>query len=167
MSYTMYPYDGVGNIPDAVFHWFWGQMEAQGLVGTVFCSGGITDSYKFMLLLKTQAVPTIFINDEDRPICLAWLSDVGGTAALGHFCFLKEGRQYKMEIGDEMLRFWTETLGLKTILGIVPSFNKQAIEYVSDLGLVILGEIPSLIMHNGKYESAVIGYYNREETRDG
>jgi hypothetical protein len=162
MSYTMYPYDGVGNIPDGVFHWFFDQMVEQGLVETVFYSGYIKDSYQFALFIKTQTVPTVFIADE-KVVTMAWLSDAMDGRALGHFCFLDEGRQYKLEMGKEMMRYWIDTLGVNTVLGIVPSFNKPAIKYIDDLGFVILGEIPMLIKRNGQPEPAYIAYFSREE----
>ena len=164
MSYTMYPYDGVGNIPDAMFHWFWDQMVEQGLAETVFYSGHVRDSYQFALLIKTQTVPTIFIDDDtQRPVCMVWLSDAVDGRALGHFCILKEGRKYKLEMSAEILRYWIEVLGVNTILGVVPSFNKPAVKFMGEMGFVILGEIPTMVQHAGNYESAFIGYFSREE----
>ena len=164
MSYTMYPYDGVGNIPDGVFHWFWDAMVRQELVDTVFYSGYIRDSYQFTLFIKTQTVPTMFVDDDTQmPICMAWLSDAMDGRALGHFCFLDDGRQYKMEMGNQMLRYWIETLGVNTVLGIVPSFNRPAIKYIDELGFIILGEIPMMVKRNNTSEPAFIGYFSREE----
>jgi len=168
MSYTMYPYDGVGNIPDAVFHWFWDAMAEQGLDKLVFYSGYIKDSYQFTLFIKTQTVPTIFVDgDTQRPVAMAWLSDAMDGRALGHFCILDEGRQYKLEMGGEVLRYWIKDLGVNTVLGIIPSFNKPAIKYIDDLGFVILGEIPDMVKHNGEPSPAFMGYYSREELDDG
>ena len=167
MSYTMYPYDGVGNIPDAVFHWFWNQMVEQELANIVFYGGHIKDSYQFTLFIKTQTVPTVFINKADKPIAMAWLSDAIEGRALGHFCILDDGRQYKLEMGKEVLRYWIETLGINTVIGIVPAFNRRAIKYVDDLGFVILGEIPMMVKHNGTPVGAFIGYFSVEDLEGG
>ena len=168
MSFILYPYDGAGNIPDSVFHWFWHKMEEQGVAETVFYSGHIKDAYAFTLLMKTGVVPMMFIDEETKnPIGMAWLSDIMDNRALGHFAILKEGRDRKIAIGRQTLKYWLNDLGLNNVLGIVPSFNKKAIKYIEDLGLIILGEVPMLVNVGGEYQSAYLGYFSKEELENG
>ena len=168
MSFTLFPYDGKGNIPDAVFHWFWHKMVEQEIADKVFYSGHIGDAYGFALLMKTTVVPSILIDDDtQKPIAMAWLSDIVDNRALGHFAILEDGREEKLALGKEMMRYWIETLGINTVLGIVPSFNKPAIRYMDELGMCILGEIPTLVKVGEEYESAFLGYFSREELEDG
>jgi len=164
MSFILHPYDGVGNIPDAMFRWFWDAMVEQGLAEVVFYSGLIVNADEFINLMKTHVAPTIGLDEDTlRPVFLAWLSDAADNHAFGHFCVLKDGRGYKVEMGKEMVRYWMDDLGLDPLLGIVPSFNKPAIKYMRSLGAVFLGEIPKLVRHNGVYKTAFFGYFSREE----
>ena len=164
MSFTLYHYDGRGNIPDGVFHWFWERMEEQGLAQPVFYSGHVTDSYGFTLLMKTTVVPSIAIDDDTKkPTGMAWLSDVIDKRALGHFVVLKAGRKDKIDMARQMAAHWLNGLGLQVVLGIVPSFNKPALKYLNDMGMITLGEVPGLVCVKGEYQSAFIAYFSREE----
>ena len=168
MSFTLFPYDGKGNIPDAVFHWFWHKMAEQGIAEKVFYSGHIRDAYGFALLMKTTVVPSLFVDDDtQKPIAMAWLSDIMDNRALAHFAIMEDGRDEKLAMGKTMLEYWLKDLNVNTVLGIIPSFNKPAVRYIDELGFCILGEIPTLVKVGDEYQSAFMGYFSKEELEDG
>lgn len=139
---------GVRNLPDNVILAVYKKMKEQGLVDTVFHDGSVSCADQFLKMMQNDKNLPLIAHDNSGILGIAWLNDIAGNRALGHFCFFKEawGKKSK-NVGNKILEYWF-SLQFKgkpifdVIIGNTPSSNKHALSFIKKIGFTIVGEIP-------------------------
>ena len=110
-------------------------------------------------------------------ICgMAWLSDITEisdngkpilTKAIGSFLFLKKYQvpAFTNTFGDLIFRYWFETLGIDTLVGITPEPNRAASIYTKRQGMKELCRIPQYTTYEGKRCDGILSHLTKEEYR--
>lgn len=155
--------DGSRVIPDSFLKEMWGDVREQKLDVAVFGEEKPVEFFLSMLKSRTNLPVFIFQHGETSPLGFAWLNGIKAGYAFAHFIFLKDswGRQ-TLDMGVALCKYWF-SLGEKplfeTIVGNIPSSNRQAISFVKKLGWAVVGEIPHLA-HDG---AMTVTYCERQE----
>lgn len=145
------PYAKTGdqyNLPDDVLAGVWRKLFEQNLLKTLFYDGSVADVDAFIQMMKRPSnLPCLAYDGE--LLGIAWLNDIAKNRALAHFCFFKEawGRK-SLKSGKKIIDYWFDLNDqngepiFKVLIGNTPTFNRQALKFISKLGFDIIGEIP-------------------------
>jgi hypothetical protein len=134
---------------------FYFRMEQDGTLDTVFHDGSMQSAWDFLEKMKDPRGQLFLVADVTakgfpRDIAIIWLNDFQARWAQFHFCvFSNAWGEGIDEIGQKVIR---QIMTMKTndgsrylhdmILGIVPSWNERAIEYVKEVGGRVMCELP-------------------------
>lgn len=166
---TLIPYvqmNGAWTASDDIMVSIYETLKTDGTADTVFYDGKIQDAFDFIEMMKSiNNLAVIVLSDEDIS-GIAWINSLSDNRAFAHFAFFKKVWGRTEEIGKELLSYWLSIPGqsgylLDIIMGLVPSFNTRAHQFVERLGLKRLGEIPHIVRVHGNKEPGVIFYYAR------
>lgn len=126
----------------------------QGLGEVLFHDGTVTSASEFIALVRGPGVIFFIIVDVETrsTVAIWWLNRVTRTHAWCHFCAFKEiwGSEDTVPLGKEAMRICLKDLEFTVILGMLPSWNQFAIEYIKAVGLKEIGEVPGLLWSDKK-----------------
>lgn len=136
------------SIPDDVLIHVWGQMVWEGRDKWTMYGGDIQTDADWLEFMHHPNNLPVLVMDGDRPCLIAWLNTIGDGHAFGHFCALGKYRRHSME---KVFEFWDDFRDsdrkplFHVILGIIPTSNKQACRFVTNiLKLKTIGVIPHI-----------------------
>ena len=169
---TLVPYvemNGVRTVSDEIIKDVFQQMKIEKTLETVFYSGEVKNEQDLLAILKNRNNLHVFVLVDGVVGGFAWINGLKSNYAYAHFCFFKKTwGEHTQEIGKKLIEYWFsipdkngEPL-FDVLIGIVPAFNKSAINFIQKLGLITIGEIPKMIKKNEDRTSATISYIMRE-----
>jgi hypothetical protein len=146
LEFTLYQViDGVPTMRDSDIAWLYDKVEAEGLSGTLFHDGSIANKHEFVDYVKTPACIFFLITLTGKPFGFFWLNRIETTHAYCHFVafpeFWGDGRTVK--VGQEAMKICLKEFD--TIMGMLPSTNHFAINYLLKVGLHKIGNVPNLM----------------------
>ena len=170
---TVYPFsevDGNWTISDAELNYVFMKMQDQKLVDMVFSQDRVENVYQFIALMKAKRNIVQFVWDGKDVIAVTWINSIGDNFAFGHFCVFKEawGKRSE-EIGALIKNYWfgLENNGkyvLDVIIGMMPTKNRIADNFVQRVGWIKIGVIPGMFrLMDGGRDDAVIYYTLRSD----
>lgn len=169
-NFQLLPYAKVGEewtFPENFVRSTYSQMLNEGNADTVFCDGGITSEQEFLDAMQCKTNVVVFAIRGGGLLGVAWLNGFQHNShyAFGHFCMMREASvsQSTVEIGNEIIKYWLSFPTIEFILGVVPSFNKLAIDYVQKIGFNKVGAIPNMMQGLTGRAAAVIFYQTEDE----
>ena len=127
------------------------QIKQDNTLSTVFYGGTVRNADDFLAFVKSPSnyMSVVAVNKDITGI--GWINGVSDNHAMGHFCFFRSSwGKYTQDMGQALLDYWFSFPGddgplFDLLIGMVPSFNARAIDYVKSLGFVELGEIPKMV----------------------
>lgn len=168
-------HDGIPTFRDSDIKSFYDRMVSDGTVDMVLYDGVINSTDEFLHFIKYQ-VPYFFVVYKDNETMgITWLNNIELKRAHFHFCgFSASWGESAVDIAREtvdtliMRKDGTGDYIFNVFIGIVPSFNQRAIDFLEECGGNIVGEIPySIWSHkNQKSMPGTLIYYVREEDRE-
>lgn len=158
----------------------WEKIVQDGSHRWLIYDGSVKCKEDFIRMMKLPTnIPCFPIwNNEIRGV--AWLNSLNGDSAFCHHCMFKEmwGGQAQA-IARRILDYWfnidMDNMGLKSpktgdpliniLLGVTPTNNKFAVNFVKKMGFNIVGEIPTICMdaYEGKRVSGTVSYKLRDQ----
>lgn len=177
MDLKIFPYtkrDGIRTRTDSDIMALYDRMVEDGTADTVFYSGHVNSREDFLKHMKDPGTHLYVLGIDDEIVGITWLDNLFGKSAFNHFCgFSNCWGENTVAIGRTSLQ---KLINMKdangyvfeVFTGLIPAWNKLAIEYAQACGGVNLGVIPGGIWEPAKMQSvdAVVIYYTRE-TSDG
>lgn len=169
MEFSIKPYieiDGVRNIPDSVIKALWDKTCEDGLDAIVFYERTISNADQFLAMAKGAAAFYVLF-DGGLIVGYTWLNRVENFSARQHFCVFKDYHGKSLDLGrfvlDHLMNEKTPDGGymLGVLTGIVPEWNKPAINFALKCGGKTYGVIPNYIKEG---EGAMLIYYTRGES---
>ena len=166
-DFQLIPYakvNGEWTVPDSFVVSAYLQMMNEGNADTVFIDGSVENELEFLESMKRKSNVVVFVIRAGELLGVAWLNGWYGNAAYGHFCLMREASKSlsTTEIGNEIIRYWLSFPTVEFILGVVPAFNKLAINFVQSIGFKRVGAIPGM-MNGLKGRSAAVIFYTTED----
>ena len=157
--------DGIKTLPDTFLADFFGHMQADGIVHSVW-GDKMPDVAHFLEFFHNPNILPVFAFIEGRPAGVAWLNNIAPNNAVAHFAILREhwGRT-AMRIAGTWLDYWFSVPGTRqaylfdVIIGVTPSVNRRALHFVDRLGFSRVGEVPYV----ADGDPATISYLTRED----
>ena len=155
--------NGVWTVPDDMVLDVAQQAIEEGTFQGIFLEGRIDGPQAFLLAMKSENVVPVFFFVDKEPIGVACLTGFEGGRAFGHFLFLRKAwGKYTEHAGKLCLDYWFSFMVgnrplFNVILGIIPTKNHRAVEFVQKIGMKVLGSIPKMVCG----ESATIVYMTR------
>jgi len=169
--FSIIPYveiDGIRTIKDSEIKELFARTKQDGLVETVFYDGYIRTADDFLLLMKNKFIFFWVLKDGEQTVGYVWLDRAEGKAIRQHYCTFKEYWGKAVELGkfvlDKIMALQNDDGFIFSVLiGIVPEWNKKAIDFSVKCGGVNAGVIPNMIWNGYKEqtENAVLIYYTR------
>ncbi len=162
--------DGVFSVPDEILRFLWRELEHTGKYRDLFYNGGVSTAEQWIAWIKDKDNYPVFAVDlvSMRIACIAWLNNAVDGAALIHFCMLGLPRP---EIGETVLRYWSNIGVLSVIVGFTPETNMAAVKYAKRIGFTVSGYIPKMcnMVYEGRRVGAVVTTYltHQKEAQDG
>lgn len=145
------------------------KMVSDGTADLIFLNGTIQSAENFLHLVSDGGSYLYIYFKEKDPVGMCWLNSFENRTARFHFCIFSEVWGEADDIGREtvqkLIRLKDEDGYLfDMFIGLVPTQNKLAIDYVQRIGANYLGELPFGMWNHktGKSESATLVYYVRE-----
>ena len=143
------------------------EAMTDGSFASVFVDGAVTTPEQCLVVLKKQNnIPAFFFVGK-QPIGVAWINGCSDNRAFGHFMFLRRAwGKHTAKAGKIVLDYWFSFRAgddklFDVILGVVPSQNTRAVEYVKKLGFVVLGDVPKMLRTATEKKPATIVYLAR------
>lgn len=158
--------DGVPNFRDSQIMEFYDRMEADGTLDHVTCRKQVMSRETWANVVLNSVLLVAF--RDGRAVGIAIINGFEGTFARGHFCLFSEAwGKGSVEIGKALLdaSFKLEDCDGEPISGflaLLPSANRQAVEFLIKCGGVFIGEMPFGWLFGGKPSPAAIGYFERK-----
>lgn len=159
--------NGIWTVPDDMVLELARQAKTEGTFDGVFLEGRIDGPQAFLMAMKQPAVVPVFFFVGQEPIGVACLTGCEGRRAFGHFLFLSNAwGKHTQQAGKLCLDYWfsfkvgNQSL-FDVILGIIPTRNQRAIEFVQKIGMSVLGSVPKMVRGRGGPEAATIVYMTR------
>jgi len=160
--------DGIRTIKDSEIKNLFVRTQQDGLVETVFYDGFIRTADDFLLLMKHNFTFLWVLKDCEQTVGYMWLDRVEGKAARQHYCTFKEYWGKAVEIGkfvlDKVMALQNDDgFVFEVLIGIVPEWNKKAVDFSVKCGGVNAGVIPNVIWngYTKQTENAVLIHYTR------
>jgi hypothetical protein len=146
LEFNMYNrYDGIPTMRDSDITALYQKTEDEGLSGIVFDDGSIRNASEFVDYVTTPAVIFFSIALRGKPFGYFWLNRIESTHAYCHFMCFPEfwGDGRTVTVGQEAMKICLKEFDM--IMGMLPSTNHFAINYLLKVGLHKIGTIPNLI----------------------
>ncbi len=153
------PYVKIDNdwsLGDDIFVLAFSLMVRDGTLEDVFYDGGVKTAKDLQIMFQDSVNLPVFIVEDGSLLGIAWLNGLAGSSAMAHFCLYREVFGEKsLEIGNKMIDYLFDFPGeqgklFDVLIGMIPSFNSKAINYVQKIGFVKVGEIPFVAHHKYK-----------------
>lgn len=173
-SVGLLPYAKVGDywtVSDEIVLGFARQAAEEGTFDRVFLDGSITGPEAFLYAMKQPENVPVFFFVGKEPIGVACLTNCQGNRAFGHFLYLKRAwGKFTEQAGRLALDYWfsfrvANAIGDKqlfnVIIGVIPSENVRAIDYVQRIGMTVLGEVPKMVQSGNALKPATVVYMSR------
>jgi len=164
-------WDGIRNFSDSYIKQLFDRMEAEGLAEKVFYDGSTKTSDEFLNGMKYGQCKLFLIFQDSEITGLTWLTGFQARSAVVHFCLFRKFHGQKAIIIGEKVR--DELLYMKdsegyifdVLIGMTPSNNIPALQFMKSIGGTVSGEIPKAIWDAGLQESVsgVMIYFLRED----
>jgi len=136
---------------DSYIKALWDRIERDGLAPIVFDDGQVKDADSFLAMVK-DGTKTIWFEIQvyGETIGMVWFNRLEKTHAYCHFLAFPEhwGRKDSVVIGREALKMITHYF--PTIMGMIPTWNTHAIDWLKKVGLHESIVIPNLIWSASK-----------------
>jgi hypothetical protein len=143
------PYTRIDGIPlhrDSYLKGLYERLVESGTHELLFHDGQIQNDLDFIAMVKDMSKTVWFeMKVFDETIGMFWLNRIEKTHAYCHFMAYPEywGRKDLVLMGQEAMRM---VLGIvPMIMGMIPSWNTHAIDYLKKVGLQDGGTFPFLI----------------------
>ena len=169
-SVGLLPYAKVGDfwtVSDEIVLKFARQAVEEGTFDRVFLDGSISGPDAFLYAMKQPENVPVFFFVGKEPVGVACLTNCQGNRAFGHFLYLKSAwGKFTEQAGRLALDYWfsfkVESRQLfNVILGVIPSENVRAVDYVQRIGMTMLGEVPKMVQSGSALKSATVVYISR------
>lgn len=99
---------------------------------------------KFLRAVKQLEVFGTGFDETGRPLGFFYLTSFEGATARLHFCFFKAGCPDRLAIGRAVLAWCFDSFKLEALIGVVPYFNRPALNYALEMGGREMGSIPGM-----------------------
>lgn len=181
MKYIFIPYmlrDGIPTFRDSELKGLYEQLVKEETADTVFYDDTVNSANDFLDFMKYRgnSLYVVYKPKDNTPIGFFWINGFERTFCRLHFAVFKHfwGKD-TVGVGKQTVKM---ILSLKdeqgeylwdVILGILPSWNKFAIEYIKLVGCKVVGEIPHLThsKRKGKSVPGTLIYITRKEISNG
>lgn len=157
-KFFLVPYidrDGWTLTDDMIRHAF---EESSQTIPIVF-SEKVRSADQFLTYTKHPGNLFVFaFNDENNMVGYAWLNSICDNYAFAHFNMFPciWGKSTK-DLGVQILDYWRSFKMFDLLLGLVPTSNQKAINYVQKLNFQQVGIIP-LLRRDGELKDAMLLY---------
>lgn len=163
---SLIPYtrlDGEWTLPDHFVVSVFRQIKQEKNFELVFYEGQIRSEDDFLSMMKSPANAPVFLLRNGVAAGVAWLNGFSANLAYGHFCFLAADDRDTVKMGKSIVSYWLSFPQLEFVMGVIPSFNRRAIEFVKKLGFKEVGDVPQMIKNTYGEDraAAVILYLSR------
>jgi hypothetical protein len=158
--------DGIRTFTDSQIMDLYDQMERDGTTRMVYFEERYSRE-EFLAEMKSGASRLYVVMEEEVPVAIAYLNRFERTSARLHFCVFSRAWGHT----DEVARFVMKSMcGMKdndgkplfhVFLGMLPSCNKGAVDFILRNGGKLVGTVPNLFWDkaNGKAVEGTIVYY--------
>lgn len=170
MPYTVV--DGIPTFKDSDLSRIYKRLVYEGIEPLLFHDGAINNEQDFISMIRNPNTLFWTITYEEKDVGFFWLNRLEKTHAYCHFTGYTEwwGRVITVVAGREAMRMLLTAKDTEgeyfwhTIMGMVPTSNVFAIDYLKRVGLETLGEVPNLIWSKEKSEPVpgTVMYITRE-----
>jgi hypothetical protein len=137
--------DGVPTMRDSDIKFLYDKCFEEGIGEILFHDGKISNAEQFIDHMTSTLVMFWAVYYEGKPFGFYWLNRIDTTHAYCHFTCYPEfwGTELTVEAGKRAMKICTKFF--PTIMGMLPSENTFAIDYLKRVGLNIVGEVPNLM----------------------
>jgi len=164
-------YDGIPTFRDSDIKGFYDRMVSDGTAGIVFYDGSVKSADDFLKVMKSPGTYLYACYKDNVLMGVSWLNRVKSKTAYFHFCgfssswgddaagIARDGIKILMGQKDQNGEYL-----LNVFIGLVPSFNQRAIDFLVECGGTHVGNIPFAIWNHKKQRSepGALIYYIRE-----
>ncbi|MBC2712860.1 MAG: hypothetical protein HGJ94_18280 [Desulfosarcina sp.] len=179
MTTTILPYthiDGIPTFKDSDLASFYDQMVDDGTADSVFSDGTILSGDDFVRAMKDHGTVLVVIHSDGKPAGIAWINRIDETQrrAWIHFALFSNGwGAGSVALGRKMAGYFLDIKRdgapvFEYFIGICPSSNQLAINFMLRCGGGIVGEIPMGCWNHAQQRSfpGTMIYYGREVPTD-
>mgnify|MGYP000235863611 CR=1 FL=1 len=161
--------DGIMSLPDSRVMALYDRMVEDGSHTVVFASGDIQNKFEFLEYMKRRGVLLYVLKVDGILAGVTWLDSLEKKTGFMHYCMFSNvwGRSDEImrEVVHQMIHM-KDTRGeyiFDLFKGLVPAWNKRAVDFSVRCGGKILGTLPHAVWNyeQGKSEDAVFIYYTR------
>lgn len=160
--------NGIRTVLDEDVRKVFDTMESDETLQIVFCDGSVSDRDYFLKFMKVENNLVSFIFYKNKIVGFAWINGISKNYCYSHFCLFKSVWGKKTDtIGRMLIDYW---MGFKDesgdglfdiLIGMIPSFNTSAINFIKKLGYVVIGEVPMIARRQSTKGPMTISYYRR------
>lgn len=148
MKIVIRPYiyiDGIPTFRNSDIKNLYRLMFRDKTVETVFYDGEVITEDQFLRHIQQPGTVLYVAEDSVRmiPVGIGWLNSFENSMARAHFCVFSEGWSDSLAIGKKLVQTAAEFPGVDTMVGVLPTENKRAIEFSKKCGAKLLGELPN------------------------
>jgi hypothetical protein len=146
LEFTFYQHiDGIPTMRDSDILNLYIKCVDEGLSGLLFHDGSIRNEYEFLDYVKTPGCIFCTITLTGKPFGFFWLNRIEETHAYCHFTAFPEfwGDSRTVEVGKIAMSKCLKEFDM--IMGMLPSTNHFAINYLKKVGLHVIGTAPKLM----------------------
>ena len=169
---TVFPYakvNGNWSVPDSYIKSIFQKTLQDGSVRKLFWDGRVQTEDQFLEYFQDPKNLPILIFKDQKLEAYFWLNSIGRNFAFVHYCFFSNSwGGDKKDMFESAISYWFNFMyGEKplfdVLVGMVPSFNKHAINLIKEFGFTKIGEIPNMIddIYLGKKFPVTIAYRGR------
>lgn len=175
MSYWLMPYtylenEGAWSLPDRFLSEIFMKLQKQDKIQKTWYDGSVQTEADFRAFLQGKGnFPVFVFDDQDRPVFLAWLNNLGPIFAQAHFCGIAP---FRRGMAKAVLEYWFSMKGngqpfLQLLIGVTPATHTEAIRLLKIVGFTVVGTIPKLcyIRSRDEFVPGVISYHENPSTR--
>jgi RimJ/RimL family protein N-acetyltransferase len=147
-KWNLLPYtkvDGIPTMRDSEIKFLYDKCFDEGVGRILFHDGAIESADQFLAHVKSFQSLFWAIFYEGKPFGFFWLNRLEKTHAYCHFVSYPDywGKGIGVEAGKRAMAICTDIF--PTIMGMIPSSNIIAIDYLKRVGLKEVGEIENLM----------------------
>jgi len=147
LQFTLYQrIDGIPTMRDSDITELYQRTETAGLTRLMFDDGSIRNAAEFVDHVTSFNVLFFVITLAGKTRGYFWLNRIEATHAYCHFMCFPEfwgNHNLNVRIGQEAMKMCLKEFAM--IMGMLPTSNSIAINWLMDVGLNVVGRIPKLI----------------------
>lgn len=158
---------GEWTIPANVIKDYFNEMAKDNTHHTVFPAGNVQSKDQFIEFCQNPRNMNCFILSAERLGGHAWINGIEDGRCMVHFSSLKWVRgPLVVKLGKDMIKWWFSLPDedgnplIYLMIGMIPSRNKRAQQFVKSLDFVKVGEVPQMMkdFYHGDRDGLVIHY---------